>query len=35
MAHGEKRGFLHQHVFVTEESTLLFWPKASKQPIPT
>ena len=24
MAHGEKRGFLHRHFFVTEESTLLF-----------
>ena len=32
MAHGEKRGFLHRHFFVTEERK---WPKASKQPIPT
>ena len=24
MAHGEKRGFLHRHFFVTEERTLLF-----------
>ena len=24
MAHGEQRGFLHRHFFVTEESTLLF-----------
>ena len=24
MAHGEKRGFLHRHFFVTEESTLYF-----------
>ena len=37
MAHGEKRGFLHQNFFVTEESTLVFftWLKASKQPTPT
>ena len=24
MAHGEKEGFLHQHFFVKEESTLFF-----------
>ena len=24
MAHGEKRGFLHRHFFVREESTLFF-----------